>query len=115
MKDVFSAGNFGQKNSDRGHEALIMQRAGEEKKRSKIGSLFFNANRIVYEKWSIAKKLIFLLPIGWLFFGIRYFIRSLLGKRPKINVMTVTSEAGERQKMYEALMLYKTNEKKYPR
>lgn len=115
MKDVFSAGNFGQKSSDRGHEALIMQRAGEEKKRSKIGSLFFNANRIVYEKWSIAKKLKFLLPIGWLFFGVRYFIRSLLGKRPKINVMTVTSEAGERQKMYEALMLYKTNEKKYPR
>lgn len=115
MKDVFSAGNFGQKSSDRGHEALIMQRAGEDKSRSKLGSLFFNANRIVYGKWSIARKLKFLLPVGWLFFGVRYFIRSLLGKRPKINVMTVTIEAGERQKMYEALMLYKTNEKKYPR
>lgn len=66
LKDVFSSGNFGQKNSDRGHEALIMQRAGEEKKRSRLGSLFFNANRIVCEKWKIAEKLKFLLPIGWL-------------------------------------------------
>ena len=115
MKDVFSAGNFGQKNSDRGHEALIMQRAGEEKKRSKIGSLFFNANRIVYEKWSIAKKLKFLLPIGWLFFGVRYFIRSLLGKRPKINVSAVSKEAGEREKLYNSLMLYKTDKTNDPR
>lgn len=114
MKDVFSAGNFGQKNSDRGHEAMIMQRAGGEKKRSKLGSLFFNANRIVYEKWIIAKKLKFLLPIGWLFFGLRYLIRSLMGKRPKINVSAAAKEAGKRAKLYETLMLYKTTEKDDP-
>ncbi len=114
IKDVFSSGNFGQKNSDRGHEALIMQRAGENKRRSKTGSLFFNANRIVYEKWKIAKKLKFLLPIGWLFFGVRYFIRSIAGKRPKINVLAVSREAGEREKLYDSLMLYKTNKTNDP-
>lgn len=111
LRDVFSGGNFGQKNADRAHEALIMPRAEDKKKRFGIRQLFASANRIVCENWSIAARLKFLLPIGWLFFGGRYILRSLFGKRPKINIFTVAKEAGERGNLYDLLELYKTDKK----
>ena len=107
LSDVFSGGNFGQKNSDRAHEALIMQKPGGEKKRSKLSQLIYTANRIVYQKWRAAERLKFLLPIGWLFFGGRYILRSLFGKRPKINVLSVSRGADERTAVYSRLKLYK--------
>ena len=108
IADVFSSGNFGQKNPDRSHESLFISGKNPDEKKGK--TLFLNAivsvNEIVYSNWRIVRKFKILLPIGWLFFGGRYIIRSLMGKRPEIRMKQVVREARERQNFYDELKLF---------
>lgn len=103
--DIIIGGNFGQKNVDRSHESLFISSKNEEEV-SMLRQFFISANSIVYKHWEIARKLKFLLPIGWLIFGGRYIIRSILGKRPKINPQKVAKEASERIDIYSSLNLF---------
>ncbi len=107
LADVFSSGNFGQKNPDRSHESLFMPDNNPgNKKNSLIVNAILSVNEIVYSNWRIVRKLKILLPVGWLFFGGRYIIRSLMGKRPEIRLRNVVSEARERQSFYDKLKLF---------
>lgn len=107
LKDIFSGGNFGQKSPDRSHESLLI--SGEnEKDVPMIKQLFRSANSIVYSNWRIAKKYKILLPIGWIFFGGRYLIRSLFGKRPAVRVKKIANEAAQRKKLYSKLRMFET-------
>lgn len=106
--DIIIGGNFGQKNADRSHESLLIT-SKNEKKVSMLRQLFVSANSIVYKNWKISQKLKFLLPFGWIFFGGRYIIRSILGKRPKIRPQKVTKEAYERIAIYSDLNLFGEN------
>lgn len=103
--DIIIGGNFGQKNVDRSHESLFISSKNEEEV-SMLKQFFISANNIVYKHWEIARKLKFLLPLGWIFFGGRYIIRSLMGKRPKINPQKVAKEASERIDIYSSLNLF---------
>lgn len=71
-----------------------------------LRQFFISANSIVYKNWKAARKLKILLPFGWVFFGGRYIIRSLLGKRPKIRPNKVAKEASERMDIYAELHLF---------
>ena len=104
--DIIIGGNFGQKNSDRSHESLLIS-SKNEKESSMLRQFFISANSIVYNNWKISRKLKFLLPFGWIFFGGRYIIRSLLGKRPKIRPKKVAKEASERTDIYSELNLFR--------
>ena len=108
--DIIIGGNFGQKKADRAHESLLINR-NNEKKKSMLGQFFESANSIVYNNWKITRKLKFLLPFGWIFFGGRYIIRSLLGKRPKIRPQKVAKEASERIDIYSRLNLFEQTKK----
>lgn len=105
IKDIFAAGNFGQKDEKRSQESLLIS-GGKKKKKSIISQLFASMNSIVYQKWGITRKLKFLLPIGWLFFGGRYLIRMAMGKRPKIHPIEAKTEAEKRMQIYDKLKLY---------
>ncbi len=105
LTDIIIGGNFGQKSEDRSHESLLLS-SKNEKKVSMLRQFFSSANSIVYRKWRIAKKLPFILPLGWLFFGLRYIIRSLSGKRPRIRPQKVAREASERMDIYSKLGLF---------
>ncbi|MBQ7121149.1 MAG: hypothetical protein IJO03_02685 [Clostridia bacterium] len=107
--DIIIGGNFGQKNSDRSHESLLIS-SKNEKESSMLRQFFISANSIVYNNWKISRKLKFLLPFGWIFFGGRYIIRSLLGKRPKIRPKKVAKEASERTDIYSELNLFGKHE-----
>ena len=103
--DIIIGGNFGQKNADRSHESLLIS-SKNEKKVSMLRQFFISANSIVYKNWKAARKLKILLPFGWIFFGGRYIIRSLFGKRPKIRPGKVAKEASERMDIYSELRLF---------
>ncbi len=108
LSDVFSGGNFGQKNNDRSHEQLIINENGNSLTNGTIiKELFKSANRIVYSHWKIARKLKLFLPFGWLFFGLRYILRSFRGKRPKIRIKNIIIESKERHNLYSKLKLFK--------
>lgn len=103
--DIIIGGNFGQKNADRSHESLLIS-SKNEKKVSMLHQFFISANSIVYKNWKAARKFKILLPFGWIFFGGRYIIRSLFGKRPKIRPNKVAKEASERMDIYAELRLF---------
>lgn len=107
--DIIIGGNFGQKNADRSHESLLISNKNE-KDVSMLKQFFISANNIVYNNWKASRKLKFLLPFGWLFFGGRYIIRSLFGKRPKIRPNKVAKEAAERIDIYSGLKLFGNTE-----
>lgn len=107
LKDIFSGGNFGQKSPDRSHESLLIS-SKNEKDIPMIKQLFRSANSIVYSNWKIAKKYKILLPIGWIFFGGRYLIRSVFGKRPAVRVKKIAKEAAERKELYAKLKMFET-------
>ena len=108
--DIIIGGNFGQKNADRSHEHLLIS-SKNEKEVPMIRQLFISANSIVYKNWKAARKFKILLPFGWIFFGGRYIIRSILGKRPKIRPQKVAKEASERIDIYSDLKLFEKTEK----
>lgn len=103
--DIIIGGNFGQKNVDRSHESLLIS-SKNEKEVSMLRQFFISANSIVYNNWKAARKFKFLLPFGWIFFGGRYIIRSVFGKRPKIRPNKVAKEAAERIDIYSDLKLF---------
>lgn len=104
--DIIIGGNFGQKKADRSHEHLLIS-SKNEKKKSMLGQFFISANSIVYHNWKAARKFKILLPVGWIFFGGRYIIRSILGKRPKVRPNKVAKHASERIDIYSRLNLFK--------
>ncbi len=108
--DIIIGGNFGQKNVDRAHESLLISNKNENEV-SMLRQFFISANSIVYKNWKSARKYKFLLPFGWIFFGGRYIIRSLFGRRPKIRPQKVAKEASERMDIYAELKLFGETEK----
>lgn len=105
MADIFKNGNLGQKNPSSLQERLFVN--ADSTKKSFIKHLFRSVNSIVCFYWKSARKFKVLLPFGWLWFGGRYIIRSIFGKRPKINLKTVRTRANERTDLYEDIKLFK--------
>lgn len=103
IKDIFSSGNFGQKDETRSQGALLISKDGEK---SGISQLISSMNRIVYQKWKISRRMKLFLPIGWIFFGLRYIIRMLMGKRPEIKAVKAINDAEKRTEIYRELGLY---------
>ena len=108
MLDIFGGGNFGQKDSDRNHEALILSFHGKDGvgKKTNLSQFIQSVNDIVYRRWKVTKKHKILLPAGWLFFGGRYVLRSLIGMRPKIRLRQTVKETNKRKELYKQLKLY---------
>lgn len=110
IDDILSGGNFGQKDTDRAHEAMLISDHAKNGvgNKSKLSQFVQSSNSIVYKNWKISKKIKVLLPFGWLYFGGRYIIRSLAGKRPAINIADTINSADKRIELYKNFHLYET-------
>lgn len=69
-------------------------------KGSRWQRLLSTASGVVEMHWPAAKQHPILLPFGWLWFGIRYFTRMLVGKRRKLPISEMSKEADRRRKLY---------------
>lgn len=105
IKDIFKNGNLGQKNSSSLQESLFVNAGGAGK--SPFAHFFGFLNSIVCFYWKSARKFKILLPLGWFWFGGRYIIRSLLGKRPKISIKAAKKQAIVRTDLYGDIKLFK--------
>ena len=108
VRDMFKGGNFGQKSGARTHESLLISNAskGGIEEKSMVGQFIASVNDVIYAKWPLSKKFRLLLPFGWLFYLGRYVLRSVLGKRPKIEPKKIAAEATQRKKLYEKMNLF---------
>ncbi len=112
IMDIFKGGNFGHKDYKRGQETLLISSRGKHGvgNNTMFRQLIVSMNEIVYMKWPISKKCFFILPAGWCFYGGRYVLRSLFGKRPKIDINEVIKGAEERKDIYRQLKIFENED-----
>ncbi len=109
LLDIFNAGNFGEKDEDRifARNFLTNRSKGGVDDTPMWKQALLSANEIVRLHWPVADKAAVLFPIGWVFFGTRYFVRMMLGKRRKVDVGRVVRSANERRPLYQQFELFK--------
>ena len=108
LDDIFAGGNFGKKDIKRSDEAKLItsRKKGGVNNDSNLKLMILSANEIVRKNWSIAEKLPVIYPIGWMFFGVRYTVRVLFGKRKKIEFNEIVDGADKRKEIYRHLRLF---------
>lgn len=107
LNDILSGGNFGAKDSDRACEGLFISNRGKDGvSKNRFSQFFASVNQIVYTQWPVFKKAKILLPFGWLYFGGRYLVRTLTGKRKRKKFFKAYSASKERKELYKKLHLF---------
>ena len=108
MCDIFKSGNFGIKDSNRINQAKLITNA--HKASVDETSLLKQFIRTMNEKAKIAmpiiKRVSILLPLGWIYVGVRHLIRIQKGIRPKIDVNDMVKGATERREIYKEFRLF---------
>ena len=106
--DVFAGGNFGHKDLSRADEAkfITSRKKGGVNNDSNVKQAVLSANEIVRKHWRFADKVPVIYPAGWAFFGGRYAIRSIAGKRDRVKVSALVKSAEKRKAMYRNLCLF---------
>lgn len=106
--DVFAGGNFGHKDLSRADEAkfITSRKKGGVNNDSNVKQAVLSANEIVRRHWKFADKVPVVYPAGWAFFGGRYAIRSIAGKRDRVKVSALVKGAEKRKEIYRGLKLF---------
>lgn len=84
--------------------------SGEEKdstKRTLLGRYIKNMNGKAHKEYPRIARLRVTLPLFWVFYPCRWWVRSLQGKREKVNVSGTLSIASKRKKLYSELKLFR--------
>lgn len=106
--DIFRAGNLGHADNVSCGNIFANRKMLGNKKQWRIVGLLMYMNNIAYANFPSAKRYKVILPFLWAFLPLRYFVRSMLGIRPKKNVARVIVAANRRQQLYKALHLYES-------
>ena len=106
--DIFAGGNFGHKDLSRADEAkfITSRKKGGVNNDSNVKQAVLSANEIVRKHWKFADKVPIVYPAGWMFFGGRYALRTLTGKRERINAKKLVKGAEKRKEIYKSLQLF---------
>ena len=106
--DVFAGGNFGHKDLKRADEAkfITSRKKGGVNSDSNVKQAVLSANEIVRKHWKFADKVPVVYPAGWAFFGGRYAVRFIVGKRDRVNVSSLVKGAEKRKEIYKRLRLF---------
>lgn len=107
-EDVFASGNFGKKDRNRADEAkfITSSKKGGVNNDSDLKQAILSANEIVRKHWRFAEKIPIVYPAGWAFFGGRYALRSMTGKRKRINIKNLADSAKSRKEIYKQMRLF---------
>ena len=107
--DVFAGGNFGHKDLTRADEAkfITSRKKGTVNNDSNIKQAVLSANEIVRKHWKFAEKVPVVYPIGWVFFGGRYAVKAVFGKRNKVKVKALVEGAKKRKEIYKQMDIFK--------
>jgi hypothetical protein len=108
MEDILSAGNFGVKDTGRSYQTMMISDRGKAGvgKTGMFSQFVESVNNVLYLKIPAAKKYKALLIPGWLFYGGRYGVRVLVGKRKNMLDKDIVEGAEKRRNLYKRLELY---------
>ena len=113
LMDIFRGGNMGQADKE-GMGGLFTDHKHMGERDSALGSLLLYLTDLVYKQFPWVKRCRILLPLFWLFLPVRYWIRSLLGLRPKKNVNKVLSAAVRSRQLYDQLKVFELDGTREP-
>ena len=111
MSDIFAGGNFGVKDPERINQAKLYtdQRKGAAGNVGFIRQSISTMNERSLRALPILKRVPVLVPLGWLYVGIRHLIRIRRGKRPAIHINKMMKGASERGQIYKEFHLFEEN------
>lgn len=107
LDDILFGGNFGNKEKNRSTEGLLISDRGKDGIKSNY-SIIHGINNTVYKKWTITKKIPILLPFGWIYFGARFVIRSVISKH--INPFMLFKATHNRNDLYSRLGIFEISD-----
>lgn len=104
MDYIFTTGNFGKKEVS---FAPFISKNTEIGTSNRFIQFRESLRKIVYKNWPKSKNNKIIFAVGFVYFPIRYFIKSLLGKRKKINVGKAIREGSKINEVFRQLDFYK--------
>lgn len=108
MVDIMDAGNFGTKDKNRINQAKLITNTGKGyvDDTSLLKQFILTMNEKSKRCLPIVLKIPLLLPIGWIYVGVRHLVRIAQRKRPSIDVGDMITGATERKNIYREFRLF---------
>lgn len=103
MEEILRTGNFGRAADENESSSFLVD--GDSSKTA-IHVLLQRLNASARRDFPITKKAPVLLPVFWIYLPIRYWIRSLMGLRPRKSIRKTVSTAQKRKQLYDDLHLF---------
>ena len=108
ITDILNGGNFGKKDLNRYREIKYISNRNERTVDSKnvFFQVFDAVNKKACDDFRFINKYRFLLPIGWLAEGGKYFGLLVTGKRKSKGTSKMLKEAAKRKNIYSQMELF---------
>ena len=107
ISEIITSGNIPNIDTDRGLSSVFVSQAEtDNKKTTLLGQYISNINKRARTEYPHIGACPISNPLFWLFYPARWWIRSLLGEREKINVYKTLSIAYKRKKLYDELRIF---------
>lgn len=108
MEDIIESGNFGHKDCQRINQAKLMRDDATRgiTQGNMVLTLFRNLNYRSRKAIPITEKIPLLLPLGWVYIGLKHIILIFRGKRTKVKIKETIMGAEKRSNVYQRLKLF---------
>ena len=105
LANVLRDGNMGQANRE-ATGGLLVDSGRMGKKSNPVGALLTRLTELAYKNFPAVKKWKFLLPLFWVYLPLRYYFRTLTGKRPKNTVMKIIKASVTQRDLLETVKAF---------
>lgn len=109
MDEILRAGSIHNRNNTDDVSNFFVEVSGSE---SAMHVFWKKINALAKRKYPITKKLPILLPLYWIYIPLRYWIRSLAGKRRRKSLMRTIQMTKQRKRLYKELHLFQVEKER---
>lgn len=109
IEEILRAGSIHNRNNTKEGSNFLVDESGTISVVQVFGT---RINSLARRKFPVTKKAPFLLPLFWLYLPLRYWIRSLMGKRRRKSLLRTITVTKQRKQLYRTLNLFKSAQEK---
>lgn len=108
IHEILREGSIHHKNNTEDSSSFFVEASGTE---SALKVFIRKINDLARRKFPVTQKLPFLLPLFWIYIPIRYWVRSLEGKRRRKSLLRTIKMTKQRKQLYKELRLFQVEKK----
>lgn len=109
IDEIFREGSIHHKNKTDDSSSFFVESSGTE---SALRVFIRKINALARRKFPVTQKLPFLLPLFWIYIPIRYWVRSLAGKRRRKSLLRTIKMTKQRKQLYKELRLFQVEKER---